>query len=131
MVFLRYTNGAALLTRHASLLVANDKRSLRRIVHLLRVGCVTLPAWIPSATASSILSYPEGEARPTVLSVVRDHLSLFDDRDRQIVLGLVEDWAKGVNWQAPYPASAKPLLPSRGSSSRAAALQSRAFSSEP
>ncbi|HUP59534.1 MAG TPA: ATP-binding protein [Thermoanaerobaculia bacterium] len=104
IAFLRSTHAAALLIRHASRLVANDKRLLRRIVHLLRVGCVTLPAWIPFATASSILSHPEGEAWPTVLAVVRDHLSLFDDRDRQLLLGLVEDWAKGVNWQVPYPA---------------------------
>jgi len=104
IAFLRSTNAAALLTRHASRLVENNKRLLRRVVHLLRVGCVAVPAWIPSPTASSILSYPEGEAWPTVLSVVRDHLSLFDNRDRSLLLGLVEDWAKGVNWQAQYPA---------------------------
>lgn len=104
IAFLRSAHAAALLTRHASRLVENDKRLLRRVVHLLRVGCVTVPAWIPTPTASSILSYPEGEAWPTVLSVVRDHLSLFESRDRQLLLGLVEDWAKGVKWQAPYPA---------------------------
>ncbi|MDP9192257.1 MAG: ATP-binding protein [Acidobacteriota bacterium] len=103
IAFLRSAHAAALLTRHASRLVENDKRLLRRVVHLLRVGCVTVPAWIPSPTASSILSYPEGEAWPTVLSVVRDHLSLFDNRDRQLLLAFVEDWAKGVNWQSPYP----------------------------
>lgn len=104
ITFLRSTHAAALLTRHASRLVENNKRLLRRVVHLLRVGCVAVPAWIPSPTASSILSYPEGEAWPTVLSVVRDHLSSFDNRDRPLLLGLVEDWAKGVNWQAQYPA---------------------------
>lgn len=104
IAFLRSAHAAALLTRHASRLVENDKRLLQRVVHLLRVGCVAVPAWIPSPTASSILSYPEGEAWPTVLSVVRDHLSLFDNRDRPLLLGLVEDWAKGVNWQAQYPA---------------------------
>ena len=104
IAFLRSNHAASLLTRHAARLVEDDKRLLRRIVHLLRVGCVTLPAWIPSPTASSILFYPEGEAWPTVLSVVRDNLALFYGRDRQLLLGLVEDWAKGVNWQVPYPA---------------------------
>ncbi|MEO8032825.1 MAG: AAA family ATPase [Acidobacteriota bacterium] len=103
LAFLRSSHAAALLTRRASRLVENDKRLLRRIVHLLRVGCVTVPAWIPSPSASSILAHPEGEAWPTVLSVARDHLSLFDGRDRQLLLGLVEDWAKGVNWPEPYP----------------------------
>ncbi|HJW93458.1 MAG TPA: ATP-binding protein [Thermoanaerobaculia bacterium] len=104
LAFLRSTHAPALLTRHATRLVENDKRLLRRIVHLLRVGCVTVPAWLPSPTASSILAYPEGEAWPTVLAIVRDHLPLFDERDRQLLLGFVEDWAKGVNWQVQYPA---------------------------
>lgn len=103
IAFLRSDQAPALLQRHAAALVADDKQLLRRVVHLLRVGCVTLPGWMPFGAATSILFQPEGRAWPSVLTVVCDNLAAFDGRDRLLLLGLVEDWAKGVSMQVPYP----------------------------
>lgn len=103
IAFLRSPRAPELLQRHTASLFADDKRLFRRIVHLLRVGCVRLPPWAPAAMAASLLFQPEGAAWAAVLHLVQEHLQDFDGRDRQLLLGLVEDWAKGVSAETPRP----------------------------
>ena len=103
IAFLRSPRAPELLQRHTTSLFADDKRLFRRIAHLLRVGCVRLPPWAPAAMAASLLFQPEGAAWAAVLQLVREHLHDFDGRDRQLLLGLVEDWAKGVSAETPRP----------------------------
>lgn len=104
VAFLRSDHAQNVLQRHAAKLLADDKHLLRRVLHLLRVGCVSLPAWMPAEHATtSIFFQPEGSAWPAALALVREHLDTFEPKDGDLLLGLVEDWAKSVGWQNPYP----------------------------
>jgi len=104
---LRSPSSAAFLERHTAELFANDKHVLRRVIHLLRVACVTTPAWMKAlAIHPSFLVVPEGSAWACVLQLVQTRLSLFSPEDVPLLLGLIEDWARGVTWQMPYPDAA-------------------------
>ncbi len=98
----------AFLQRHAAQLFAADKELLRRIIHLLRVACVMAPPWLKtSATQPSLFSAPDGPAWACVLQLVHNSLASFADEDRDLLLGLLDDWANGVSWQTPYPDGAE------------------------
>ncbi len=104
VALLRSSQSAELLQRHAASLFADDHHLLRRIVHLLRVGCVMTPAWFGGAgAAASIMHVPDGPAWECVLQLVASNNAAFDDSDLPLILGLTEDAARGVNWQNPYP----------------------------
>ncbi len=101
---LRSSSASAFLERHASDLLANDKRLLRLMIRLLRVGCVVLPSWLEGVGAApSVLSVPEGPAWACVLRLAAKALASFKPVERGLLLGFVEDWARGVHWQTPYP----------------------------
>lgn len=104
---LRSPSSPALLERHSTHLLANDKDLLRRIIYLLRVACVTTPEWLGTSEAhASLLSVPEGPAWACVLRLVQSHLGSFGEDDSSLLLGFIADWARGVTWQTPYPDSA-------------------------
>jgi hypothetical protein len=107
---LRSPSSAAFLKRHSAELFANDKQLLRRVIHLLRVACVTTPAWLEASTAASLFNIPDGPAWACVLQLVQTHLQSFDQGDRLLLLGFVEDWARGVTWQTPYPKGAESVV---------------------
>jgi hypothetical protein len=118
---LRSPASAAFLERHRAELFAADKQLLRRVIHLLRVACVTAPAWLGTTAPASLFNVPDGPAWACVLRLVQANLGSFDGRDRGLLLGLVEDWARGVSWQSPHPEGAEPaaaiahhLLPALG-----------------
>lgn len=101
---LRSPASAAFLERHSRDLFANGKQLLRRVIHLLRVACVTAPAWLETTAArASLFNVPEGPAWACVLGLVRGNLGTFDAGDHPLLLGFIEDWARGVSWQSPYP----------------------------
>lgn len=104
---LRSPASPTFLERHTPELFANGKQLLRRATHLLRVACVTTPTWLETTTARpSLFNVPEGPAWACLLRLVQNNLASFDDGDRALLLGLIEDWARGVSWQCPYPAGA-------------------------
>lgn len=101
---LRSEGSASFLLRHTSQLLANDKQILRRVIHLLRVACVTAPFWLPNTTAhATLLNVPEGPSWACVMNLVADNLDMFRSDDRLLLLGLIEDWTKGVTFLTPYP----------------------------
>lgn len=98
---------ADFLERHTAELLANNKNILMRVIHLLRVGCVTMPTWLPkSVSHGSLFNVPEGPAWGSVLQLAADHLAEFEQKDYLLLLGLIEDWSRSVNWQMPYPEGA-------------------------
>ena len=98
----------AFLERHVAELLANDRALLRRVIHLLRVACMTAPRWLPEdARQGALLSVPEGPAWASVLSIVQTHVRAPTAAERLLLLGLIKDWASGVAWWAPYPAGAE------------------------
>ena len=92
------------LEKYVDELMANDSRLLRRLIHLLRVACVTTPAWLDSSvTSTSLFNAPEGPAWASVMLLAQTHLTSLVPKHSPLLLGLVEDWGQGVSWQNPYP----------------------------
>jgi len=96
------------LESHSEELLADNKQLLRRVIHLLRVTCVTAPDWLGKLTPpASHLNIPDGPAWAGVLRLIEKHLDSFGADDRLLLLGLIEDWARGVTWKNPYPDGAE------------------------
>lgn len=99
---LRAPSASEFLTRHEAEFLANDRAILTRIIHLLRVACVTSPAWLADVRGhSSILSVPEGAVWATVVRLVHSNIGSFGPEDAPVLLALIEDAARGVSWRAP------------------------------
>lgn len=105
---LRSPSSAAFLEKYSAELFANNKQLLRRVIHLLRVACVTTPAWLETSAAHpSLFNVPDGPAWACVLRLVQTNLRSFSLEDHSLLLGFIEDWARGVTWQTPYPEGAE------------------------
>jgi tRNA A37 threonylcarbamoyladenosine biosynthesis protein TsaE len=100
---LRSPASAAFLTRHRAELFVNGKQLLRRVIHLLRVACVTTPDWVGTKSGMSTFNVPEGLAWACVLDLIQKNLQEFGEADRPLLIGLIEDWVRGVAWWNPYP----------------------------
>ncbi|MFA6309939.1 MAG: hypothetical protein WC681_00585 [Sterolibacterium sp.] len=99
---LKAPSASEFLTRHEAELLANDRAILKRVIHLLRVACVTSPAWLADVRGhSSILSVPEGAVWATVVGLVHRHIGSFGPEDAPLLLALIEDAVRGVSWWAP------------------------------
>ena len=99
---LKAPSASELLTRHEAELLANDRDTLKRVIHLLRVACVTLPAWLADVRDhSSILSVPEGAVWAAVVRLVHRNIGRFGPDDAPLLLALIEDAVRGVSWWAP------------------------------
>lgn len=99
---LKAPSASEFLTRHETELLANDRAILKRVIHLLRVACVTSPAWLADVRGhSSILSVPEGAVWATVVRLVHSNIGSFGTEDAPLTLALIEDAVRGVSWWAP------------------------------
>ena len=103
---LRSSSSAVLLERHRAELLANDNQLFRQVIHILRVACVTTPEWL-GTYGPSLLNAPDGLAWASVIRLVQGCLTSFTQEDRPLLLGLIEDWARGVSLQNPYPDGAE------------------------
>ncbi|MFV8754742.1 AAA family ATPase [Nannocystaceae bacterium ST9] len=101
---LRSVTAPAFLDKHANALLADHNRLLKLTIRLLRVGCVVSPSWFEGiGPAPSVLSVPDGPAWACVLRLVVNALPTFKPIEHPLLLGLIEDWARGVSRQTPYP----------------------------
>ena len=101
---LRSSKATKFIERHRDLLLRHDKCNLRRVIHLLRVGCVKSPDMTDGGHEfSTFITEPEGTAWSTVLNLVQRNIETFDTSDKMLLLGLVEDWTRGVSLLTPYP----------------------------
>lgn len=99
---LKAPSASDFLTRHDSELLANDCAILKRVIHLLRVACVTSPAWLADVRGhSSILSVPEGVVWATVVRLAHRNIDSLGSEDSPLLLALIEDAVRGVSWWAP------------------------------
>jgi hypothetical protein len=99
---LKAPSASEFLTRHEAELLANDRAILKRVIHLLRVACMTSPAWLADVRGhSSILSVPEGAVWATVVRLVHRNIGSFGPEDAPLLLALIEDAVRGVSWWAP------------------------------
>lgn len=99
---LKAPSSPGFLTRHEAQLLANDKAILKRVIHLLRVACVTTPVWLAGAAGhGSIFNVPDGPAWATVLRLVHSNINSFTPQERPVLLGLIEDAVRDVSRWAP------------------------------
>ncbi|MBU2844273.1 AAA family ATPase [Acidithiobacillus ferriphilus] len=99
---LKAPSASEFLTRHEAELLARDRAILKRVIHLLRVACVTSPAWLADVRGhSSILSVPDGAVWATVVGLVHRNIGRFGPEDAPLLLALIEDAVRGVSWWAP------------------------------
>lgn len=99
---LKAPSASEFLMRHEAELLANDHAILKRVIHLLRVACVTSPAWLVDVRYhSSILSVPEGVVWATVVRLVYRNIGSLVLEDAPLLLALIEDTVRGVNWLTP------------------------------
>ncbi len=99
---LKAPSAADFLTRHQAELLANNRAILTRVIHLLRVACVTSPAWLADVRGhSSILSVPEGAVWATVVRLVHRNIGSFGPEDAPLLLALIEDAVRGVSCWSP------------------------------
>lgn len=99
---LKAPSASEFLTRHEAELLANDRAILNRVIHLLRVACVTSPAWLADVRGhSSILSVPEGAVWATVVRLAHRNIGSFAPGDAPLLLALIEDAVRAVSWLAP------------------------------
>ncbi len=90
------------LLQHEAQLLANDRGLLKRVIHLLRVACVTTPVWLAGAAGhGSTFNVPDGPAWATVLRLVHRNIDNFTPQERPLLLGLIEDAVRDVSWWAP------------------------------
>ena len=105
---LRAPSSPAFLERQSARLLENNRQLFMRVIHLLRVACVGTPRWLPaSARHGSLLNAPDGSAWACVLRLVQSHIEEFSQRDHPLLLGLIEDWSRGVSVWTPYPEGAE------------------------
>lgn len=105
VALLQSPSAGSLVIGHESELLSDERIYLKRVIHLTRLACVTTPAWARGNIGS--FSLPKGSVWPALLSTVRRGWHDFDSEDSLLVLGLIEDWAKGVSIDEPYPPGAE------------------------
>ena len=97
----------ALIDSNDDDLLANNRKNLRRVIHLVRLACLSTPEWAQGHIGA--FSLPKGAAWSALIGVVRRNWSESEAEPERalLVLGLVEDWAKVVSHKEPYPEGAE------------------------
>ncbi len=102
---LRSPRAPYLLEKKVGALLADERALLKRVIHVLRVGCVALPTeWSKLRVHVSPFYTPEGPAWVSVLRLVHAHVEeLIAAGEALLVLGLIKDWSRVVSWRRPCP----------------------------
>lgn len=89
--------GGNFLTRNHDALLSNGAVQLKRVVHLLRVACKSLPDWLATVGyLQSSIMVPTGSAWPNALALVYKAIADFLPKDIELTVGLLEDWSNLV-----------------------------------
>ena len=86
----------AFVFRQKRQLLANDGELLIKLIHLMRVACMSLPPWLDGG--DQFISFqlrPQGEAWPAVLEFVAENIDHLLPDQVGVLIGLLEDWARG------------------------------------
>ena len=91
--------------RHEKALLADDNALLKRVIHLLRVGCVRTSPWLSGLPLyGSAADLPSGKMWAVVLCLVDRHIELIGATERPLLLGFIEHatrdpemWTSDVN----------------------------------
>ena len=84
-------------------IVEGDFDLLDRLTHVLRVACKASPKWLDVPGLPSEMLEPSGAGWAPTLRLVLDLVDTLLPERTQLALGLVEDWAKQIDWRNPSP----------------------------
>ena len=85
-------------------IVRGDFDLLERVTHVLRVACKESPKWLDVPGLPSQMLVPTGPGWVPTLRLVLDLTDELLPQRLQLVLGLVEDWARQIDWSTQAPA---------------------------
>ena len=92
------------ILRQRERMLADDAWLLTRMMHLTRVACKKTPKQIDVLVAPpSIMLEPEGKAWSALLEIVADELDCLLPTHFEPILGLLEDWSRGIDAGSPMP----------------------------
>lgn len=98
------TAAEAFLSRQRETLLADDGALLTRVIHLLRVACKEpMRGFADVPALSTHMLVPKGDGWPATLAIVGEALPALLPQKFEIILGLLEDWARQVSWDSPAP----------------------------
>ena len=107
---LRSHSVSSFISRQKGQLLANEGRLLVRLIHLLRTACKKNPSWLGGRQVlPSVLLEPDGDAWPAVLEAAADGFDSLTPANCDLLVGLLEDWARGVSVWTPLPDGAVPV----------------------
>ena len=107
---LRSHSVRSFISRQKGQLLANEGRLLVRLIHLLRTACKKNPRWLGGRQVlPSVLLEPDGDAWPAVLEAAADGFDSLASANCDLLVGLLEDWARGVSVLTPLPDGAIPV----------------------
>ena len=93
----------AFMATFSAILLANEAELLRRVLHLVRVGCKTVSPVSKSVDVTQRWHVPAGKAWAILLRFLAEHWSsLPHSMDTQVV-GFMEDWAGAISASDPSP----------------------------
>lgn len=88
-------------------IVQGDFALLDQITHVLRVACRKSPKWLNVPGLPSQMLVPTGAGWMPILRLVRDLINALLPERSQTVLGLLEDWARQIDWRNTAPEGAE------------------------
>ena len=107
---LRSHSVRSFISRQKDQLLANEGRLLVRLIHLLRTACKKNPSWLGGRQVlPSVLLEPDGDAWPAVLEAAGHGFDSLTPANSDLLVGLLEDWARGVSVWTPLPDGAVPV----------------------
>ena len=107
---LRSHSVRSFISRQKDRLLANEGRLLVRLIHLLRTACKKNPSWRGGRQIlPSVLLEPDGDAWPAVLEAAADGFDSLTPANSDLLVGLLEDWSRGVSVWTPLPDGAVPV----------------------
>ena len=71
---------------------------LERIVRVLCTACKESPKWLDEPGIPSIMLIPMGKGWTPILGVIKNLIDVLLPTHAVLILGVVEDWAKQINW---------------------------------
>ena len=92
-----------LISRQKGSLLKDNARLLIKTMRLTRTACKKLPDYHSRESMQNGLLVPDGKAWPALLEIVADNIDALLPTHMESILGLLEDWSLGANWNCPTP----------------------------
>lgn len=96
--------------RNSALLLSDDARLLRQVVHILRVACrAAIPRRLFGVDSVGEVFLPKGSGWISVGELMEAAIPLFTGADLPLILGFLEDWMLLTRYGMQYPSGASSI----------------------